>query len=568
MTWENTQMVRWPDSRSICLSVCLFVAGFALWASAEQPVTFTDVIAQTGIQFRHEDGRTGEKYYVETLGAGAAWLDYDRDGDLDVYFVNGADLPGMESGIPPTNMLCRNNGNGTFTDVTQQAGVGDEGYGFSCAVGDYDNDGFLDLYVVNFRRDVLNHNAGDGTFTDVTESAGVANEQWAAAAAFADYDNDGDIDLFVANYVQYDLGDNPLCGRRGIRLHCSPDVFPGTQSLLYRNNGDGTFTDVAREAGLHNPDDKGMGVVWSDYDNDGDMDLFVANDRTPDRLYRNEGDGTFTDIGLMTGVALSEHGMSMSSMAPIFGDINNNGWFDLVVTNFHDEPNMLFLNDGDGFFSDATYQWGFGAQGLSYLSWGADFADFDNDADIDLFVVNGHIDENVTEAQPSLSYAQPNQIFLNDGDGKFTDVSASAGDGLNLEQVSRGGAFGDYDNDGDIDVLVTNCGQAPNLLRNDTIATNHWLTFETIGTQSNRDGIGACIRVLTGNTWQMREVKSGGSYPCHSDMRLHFGLGQATVADQVEIRWPSGFVEKLEQVRADQALKVREGKGIQTLLPR
>ncbi|MAF09881.1 hypothetical protein CMK11_05455 [Candidatus Poribacteria bacterium] len=498
------------------------------------------------------------------MGSGAAWLDYDRDGDLDIYFVNGADLPGKRSAGPPTNRLYRNDGGARFVDVTEEAGVGDEGYGFSCAAGDYDNDGFLDLYVTNFRADVLYRNDGDGSFTDVTRSAGIANDEWSASASFADYDNDGDIDLFVANYVQYRIDDTPLCGTSGVRLHCSPDVFPGTQSLLYRNNGDGTFTDVTHAAGLTNSGDKAMGVVWSDYDNDGDVDLFVANDRTPDRLYRNDGEGTFTDVALIAGIALSENGVAMSSMAAAFGDIDGDGWFDLAVTNYHDEPNMVFRNDGDGFFSDVTYQSGVGGEGMNFLSWGGEFADLDNDRDLDLFVTNGHMDQNVRVARPSLTYAQPNQLLENRGDGIFDDVSAFAGDGLSLHKVSRGAAFGDFDDDGDIDLLVTNCGQAPDLLRNDTPGGNHSLTFELVGVQSNRDGIGARIRVLVGGVWQAREVKSGGSYPCHSDMRLHFGLGEAGSADRVEIRWPSGLVEHLRDVSAGRLVRLEEGASGRT----
>ncbi len=523
---------------------------------------FTDVTSQSGIRFQHEDGRSGEKYFVETLGSGAAWFDYDKDGDLDIYFVNGADLPGMRSSVPPTNAVYRNNSDGTFTDVTSSAGIGDGGYGFSCTVGDYDNDGWEDIYVTNFGPNVLYHNNGDGSFTDMTRIAGVGDERWGAAAAFADYDNDGDIDLFVANYVDFKLENNPVCSRLNVRLHCSPDVFDGLPSVLYRNNGNGTFTDVIREAGMFNPNDKGMGVIWCDYDNDRDVDLFVANDRTSDRLYQNNGDGTFTDIAFLSGVALSEAGVAMSSMAPIFGDIDNDGWFDLAITNYHDEPNTIHKNDGDGFFSDITYQSGVGGQGLSYLSWGADFADLDNDGYIDLFIANGHMDENIKESRQSLSYAQPNQLFRNRGDGTFEDVSNQSGEGLLLKKVSRGAAFGDYDNDGDIDILVTNSRQMPDLLRNDTTNQNHWLVFETVGGKSNRDGIGTRIKVVANGMSQIREVKSGGSYPSHSDMRLHFGLGQAALVDRVEILWPSGLVERFEGIKTNQFLRATERKGL------
>ncbi|MFQ6040554.1 MAG: CRTAC1 family protein [Candidatus Poribacteria bacterium] len=544
----------------------IWLYSFLLLWSSTFPVSaqlrFTDATSQSGIHFQHEDGRSGERYFLETLGAGAAWFDYDNDGDLDIYFVNGADLPGMSSPVPPTNALYRNNGDGTFTDVTEQAGVGDTNYGFSCAVGDYDNDGWDDIYVTNFGPNLLYHNNGDGTFTDVTQTAGVGDKRWAAAAAFADYDNDGDIDLFVANYVDFNLEDNPVCTKLGVRLHCSPDVFDGTQSILYRNNSDGTFTDVTQQAGMVNPNDKGMGVIWCDYDNDGDIDLFVANDRTPDRLYQNNGDSTFTEIALLSGIALSETGTAFSSMAPILGDIDNDGWFDLVVTNYNNEPNCVYKNDGDGFFSDITYQSGIGGYGLYYLSWGADFADFDNDGYIDLFIANGQLDENIEEIMLDLSYEEPNQLFRNRGDGTFEDVSNQSGQGLLLKKVSRSAAFGDYDNDGDIDILVTNSHQTPDLLRNDTINENNWLIFETVGVKSNRDGIGTRIRVVADGKSQIREVKSGGSYPSHSDMRLHFGLGEATVADLVEIRWSSGLVNRFEGVKANRFLKAKEGEKL------
>lgn len=522
----------------------------------------TDVTAETEIDFRHEDGRSGAQYFLETLGAGAAWFDYDLDGDIDIYFVNGADLPGMQSDVPPTNALYRNDGDSTFTDVTADAGVGDGGYGFSCAVGDYDNDGFPDLYITNFGPNVLYHNNGDGTFTDVTTQARVGDALWGASAAFADYDNDGDLDLFVSNYVAFDVEENPECGVRGMPMHCGPGAFKGTASVLYRNNGDGTFTDVTRQAGVFNRQGKGMGVVWCDYDNDKDVDLFVANDKVADWLYRNEGDGTFTDVGLTSGVALNEMGAAYSSMAPVFGDIDNNGWFDLMITNFQDEPNSVYYNDGDGFFSDITYRSGIGGPTLTRLAWGTDFADLDNDGWVDFFVAAGHLQENVHLHNPSTTYAQQNQLFWNRGDSTFADVSNTSGKGLLLKKVSRGAAFGDYDNDGDIDILITNSHQTPDLLRNDSVNQHHWLIFTTVGTQSNRSGIGARIKVVAGGKSQIREVKSGGSYPSHSDMRLHFGLGQSTAAELVEIRWPSGLVERFKNVEGNRFLMATEGEGL------
>ena len=526
---------------------------------------FTQVTAQVGIFFRHENGCSGAKYYLETLGAGAAWFDYDFDGKIDIYFVNGADLPGMRSANLPTNAIYRNDGDGGFTDVSQDAGVKDSSYGFSCAVGDYNNDGFPDLYVANFGPNILYHNNGDGSFTDVTESAGVGDESWGVSAAFADYDNDGKLDLFVTNYVEYDIEDNPQCGTLGLQTYCGPEAFKGTSSVLYWNNGDGTFTEVTHKAGVFNPAGKGMGVIWCDYDNDRDLDLFAANDKLADWLYRNNGDGTFTDVGLSSGVALSEMGIAYSSMAPVFGDINNDGWFDLLITSFQDEPNSVYANEGNGFFSDITYRSKIGGATLSRLAWGADFADFDNDGYVDLFVATGHIDDNIQAINPTITYAQQNQLFWNQGDGSFADVSNLSGEGLLLKKVSRGAALGDYDNDGDIDILITNSHQAPDLLRNDTINQNHWLSFTTVGTRSNRSGIGTRIKVVAAGKSQIREVKSGGSYPSHSDMRLHFGLGDSTKADLVEIRWPSNLVEKFKDVQGDRFLVAKEGEGLSGL---
>jgi enediyne biosynthesis protein E4 len=529
-------------------------------ASVNAQFHFTEVTTQAGIHFQHTNGRSGERYFIETLGSGAAWFDYDGDGDADIYFVNGADLPGMESEIPPANALYRNNGDGTFTDITAEAGVGDRSYGFGCCVGDYDNDGFKDLYVTNFGSNILYRNNGDGTFTDVTAEAGVGDERWGTSAAFADYDNDGDLDLFVANYVDYQLENHSVCHRGGLPVYCPPADFEGAPDLLYRNDGDGTFTDVTAEAGVYNPSSKGLGVVWGDYDNDGDSDLFVANDTTPDMLYRNNGDGTFTDIALFVGVALGGKGVALGGMGANFGDYDNDGWLDVVVTNFQGDPNSLYRNDTDGTFADATYASGIGGASLPYVGWGVDFVDLDNDGYQDIFVANGHIYDNVEAFDPGYTYAQRNRVFRNRRDGTFDEISDGGGPGLHLNRVSRGAAFADYDNDGDIDILITHLNQPPELLRNESTSPNHWLILELIGVKSNRDGIGARVKVVTGGIVQIREVKSGSSYLCQSDMRLHFGLGKASVAELVEIRWHSGLVERFEGIAANRFLRVREGR--------
>ena len=522
---------------------------------------FTEVSAQAGIRFKHTDGRSGQRYFLETLGAGAAWFDYDRDGDLDLYFVNGAGLPGAEFDVPPTNALYRNNGDGTFTEVTKEAKVGDRRYGFGCCVGDYDNDGWQDLYVTNFGANILYRNNGDGTFSDVTEAAGVGDERWSVSAAFADYDRDGDLDLFVANYLDYRLEDNSICHRGDLRVYCPPADFTGVADALYQNRGDGTFADVTRESGVYNSDGKGLGVVWGDYDNDGYPDLFVANDTTADMLYRNNGDGTFMDVALFVGVALGAKGIPMGGMGTSFGDYDNDGWLDIVVTNFQDDPNSLYHGEGDGTFSDASYASRLGGVSLPYVGWGVDFVDLDNDGLVDLFVANGNIYDNVEKFDPGYTYPQRNHVFRNQGDGKLNEISNQCGPGLDLNKVSRAAAFGDYDNDGDIDVLITNSNQTPDLLQNESSNQNNWLNLQLIGTASNRDAIGARVKLFApGLEPQLREVKSGSSYLCQSDMRLHFGLGKASIVDRIEIRWPSGLKETFEGIKPNQFLQIREGE--------
>lgn len=526
----------------------------------ENEMQFMDVTQAAGITFRHNDGSSGQKYYLEPTGAGAAFFDYDNDGDLDIYFVNGANLPGATSATPPRNALYRNNSDGTFTDVTDIAGVGDTKYGFGCCVGDYDDDGYQDLYITNFEANVLYHNNGDGTFSDVTGIAGVGDERWGSNCAFADYDNDGDLDLFVSNYVVFDLNKNPKCSSRGIRVYCGPESYEGVPDILYRNDGDGTFTDVTESAGLYNAG-KGFGAVWGDYDNDGDLDLFVANDTTPNFLYRNNSDGTFTEMAMMAGVALSESGMAFNGMGADFGDYDNDGYLDIIVTNFQDQTTSLYRNTHDGFFFDVTFTSGIGEQTLPYLEWGVDLVDFDNDGDLDIFTANGHVDGNIEQFDPIGTYNQQNQLFLNNGDGTFSDISNMAGSGLLIKQVSRGAAFGDYDNDGDMDILVTNVNQPPNLLRNNGGNKNNWLMIKTVGVKSNRDGIGARITVSAGGKMQIREIRSGSSFLCQSDMRAFIGLGKADKVDFVKIRWPSGIVEKIENVKANQIITVVEGQA-------
>ena len=450
----------------------LFLAAFILYtvpqpaSSQAKRIRFTDMTAQLGIQCRHTNGESGQKYFIEPIGSGVALFDFDNDGNLDLYLVNGSDLPGRTSPILPTNRLYRNDGD-TFTDVTTQAAVGDTGYGLGCCVGDYDNDGFTDLYVTNFGGNVLYHNNGDGTFTDATESAGVGGNQFSSGCAFVDLDADGYLDLYVVNYVQFDPATNPECTRQGVRTYCTPEALQGAADVLYRNNGDGTFTDITAEAGISGANGKGLGVVCGDIDNDGDSDIFVANDTTPNFLYRNDSNTTIkmTEDALFAGVALSEEGRAYSGMGANFGDFDNDGYLDIVITNFQDQTNSLYHNAQSGFFNEVSFAKGIGERSLRYLAWGVDFVDFNNDGWLDLFVANGHLDDNVAEIDPIGTYTQPNQLFLSNRGLNFAESADAA---IANQKVSRGAAFGDIDNDGDVDIVVSNLKDVPTVLRNDS----------------------------------------------------------------------------------------------------
>ena len=524
---------------------------------------FTSVTKEAGIHFKHHNGGRGQQYFIEPLGGGAAFLDYNNDGFQDIYFVNGTDLPplaeGRSDGVElPRNALYRNNGDGTFTDVTMAARVADTGYGMGCAVGDYDNDGFPDLYVTNFGANVFFRNNGDGTFTNVTKGTGTGDARWGASCAFVDYDNDGFLDLYVTNYVKYEVESDQVCMNKGVRVYCDPRIYEGELDILYRNNGDGTFTDVTEVAGFSEATGRGLALVWGDYDDDGDMDVYIANDADRNFLYRNNGDGTFTDVSLTAGVGFGEDGDAENGMGADFGDYDNDGRLDLVVTNFQDQTNTLYHNEGDGLFSDMSYASQIGTISLSYLAWGVGFCDYDNDGYQDLFIANGHLDENVQAFNPTGFYEQPNLLFRNNRDGTFDEVGVNSGSGTRLEKVSRGFASSDYDNDGDLDLLVTNLKETPDLLQNRG-GQNAWLILKLIGTRSNRDAIGAKVKATTGNLTQIREVRSGSSYLSQNDMRLHFGLGKHRQIDRLEIRWPSGLRERLEGIEANQILTLVEG---------
>ena len=528
--------------------------------SANTSIQFVDVTQEAGIHWKHVDGRSGQKYFMETLGSGAAFFDYDADGDPDLYFVNGAPLPGYVSQEIPTNCLYRNNGDGTFTDVTEKAGVGDTGYGHGCAVGDYNNDGQLDLYVTNYGTNRLYRNNGDGTFAEVAESVGVTEPRWSTSCAFADYDRDGNLDLYVVNYIVFDINENPWCGLRetGIRAYCEPDNFIAQSDTLYRNNGDGTFTDVTKTAGIYNTTGKGLGVVWADYNNDGAADIYVANDSTENLFYRNNGDGTFEEVGFMVGVALSENGAAENGMGTTFGDWNNDGWFDLTVTNYAQQTNTLYHNDADGFFTDATTTTKTAQRTYPYLGWATAFIDYDNDGYQDLFVANGHLHENLAELGQEGTYGQRNLLFRNNSNGTFTEISETLGPGMKLTDVSRGATFADYDLDGDIDIVVTNSNTAPRLLRNDGGNRKNWLQIRLTATNGSTDAIGARVKITTGTLTQTREVRSGDGYLSQQDLTLHFGIGDSEQVDSIEVQWQTGAKQLIGSVPANQVLSLEE----------
>ncbi len=556
---------------------CLYyvVIFFILHAAAFAEVQFVDATAAAGISFQHVDGRTGEKYLIETLGSGALFFDFDVDGALDLYIVNATHIPPIvdekhSHGHLPENKLYQNNGDGTFTDITQKAGVGDTGYGVGCASADIDNDGYPEIYITNYGHNLLYHNNGDGTFTDITQKAGVGDERWGTSCAFLDYDNDGDVDLYVVNYMKFSVEENQWWETRGIRTYCSPtDQIAGSHfvsepDILYRNNGDGTFTDVTEAAGISHRA-LGLAVAVGDYDNDGYPDLHIANDMEADLLYRNNGDGTFTETADLTGTGYDGNGFPGSGMGSAFGDYDNNGYFDLVVSNASSLPVILYQNESAIFFTDVSFTAGIGAVTLPYFKWAVEFFDYNNDGLLDIFVANGHLQENIALFSDG-TYPQSDLLFRNarrqDGTYHFTDASVEVGVAQLPKRVSRGATFGDCDNDGDIDIFLNNANQPATLLRNDGGNSNHWLTIQPIGTQSNVSGIGTKIVVKAGDLSLFKEVRSGASYLSQSDVRVHFGLGENTKVDTLEIHWQSGRIERFSNLKSNQILRIKEGHGI------
>jgi hypothetical protein len=554
-------------------SLIVVAAGLGLRVStppatpATEPVRFTDITAASGVTFTHA-ASADAKFIVEAMSGGVALFDFDRDGRLDIYLVNA---PTVATGADPRSArseLWRNAGDGTFVDVTDRAGVGYPGWGMGVATGDYDNDGWEDLYVTCFGPDHLYRNKGDGTFVDVTAQAGVSDPRWSTGAAFADYDNDGWLDLFVANYVDVRLdklpefGRGPSCQFKGIAVQCGPRGLPGAGDTLFHNNRDGTFTDVSSKAGVSDEARRfGLGVAWCDFNDDGRVDLFVANDVGPNYLYRNNGDGAFTEIGLQAGVAMSEDGREQASMGVAIGDYNHRGRWSLVVTNFSDEYNALYRQEQGFLFSDASYRSQTAPASLPFVGWGTHLFDYDNDGWLDLIVVNGHVYPQLEAAAAGVTWRQRSLLYRNRRDGTFAEIAAEAGPALMQARVSRGSASGDLDNDGDLDIVINNLDGRPTLLRNDGGNARAFLSIALAGRTANRSALGARVRVTAGDLVQIDERRSGGSYLSQNDTRLHFGFERRSSIDRLEVTWPGGATETIGNVPINTFISVREGDG-------
>ncbi len=532
--------------------------------SGASPVFFREVTSKAGIHFHHINGASPEKYFPETMGAGGLFFDFNKDGLVDIFLVDGGSMADEQLARRARSLLYRNKGDGTFTDVTAKSGIKTPGYGMGVCAADFDNDGWVDLYLTNFGPNVLYRNNGNGTFTDITETAGVGSPLWSSSCAFGDIDNDGDVDIFVGNFLDFSVSSNKKCydNIQNIRSYCHPNAYNGLPNILYRNNSDGTFTDITRQAGVYTTEGKALGVVFGDYNNDGWIDIYVANDSVPNFLYQNQGDGVFKEVGLLAGVTISDEGKPEAGMGTDFGDFDNDGLLDIFVTNLDFQTNTLYRNLGQGIFSDVTFERGHGDSAQGYVGWGTAFFDFDNDGDSDIIVANGHVLDTARNIRENAKYAQRNLLYQNDGTGTYKEISLISGPGMALEKVSRGLAVGDIDNDGDLDILITNNGQTSDLLLNEGGSRRNSLLVRTIGTKSNRDGIGARLKLTVGSKTKLAEVKAGSSYLGQNDLRVHFGLGQASRIDRLEVRWPSGTVDVFENLEVNQILTLLEGKGI------
>ena len=543
---------------------------------ADLGISFLNIAREAGLNAKTVfGGEHKNKYLLETTGCGVAFYDYDNDGWLDIFLVNGTRLEGFPAGSEPRSHLFKNNRDGTFTDVTLKAGLAHSGWGQGCCIGDYDNDGWDDLFVTYFGKNVLYHNNGDGTFTDVSQKAGVAGngKRWNTGCAFLDYDRDGHLDLFVANYIDMDLATAPVpesgpCLYKSVMVACGPPGLQGGKNILYHNNGDGTFTDVSESAGILGANGTyGLGVLTADFDNDGWPDIYVADDSTASALYQNKKNGKFQDIAIEAGCALSPDGKPQAGMGVSAADYDMDGNLDIVKTNFAGDTPSLYHNLGGASFEDTTFTAGLGAH-TQFLGWGCGFFDMDNDGWPDILICNGHVYPEVEQLKTEAGYAQRKLLYQNLRNGRFADISFQAGPGLSEPSPSRGAAFGDFDNDGDIDVVVNTVNDYPQLLRCDSKLDHNWIKIRLIGTKSNRSGIGARLACVTHEPGeskphrQIDEVRSGGGYFSQNDLRVHFGLGRADKVDQLEVRWPSGQIDTLKDVKANQVIYVKESEGI------
>jgi enediyne biosynthesis protein E4 len=561
-----------------CRSAALVIAAIAVLPprgraapqdTSPPAFSFSNVAREAGLDALTVFGGTAaNKYLLETTGTGVAFIDYDGDGLLDLFFVNGSTLEGFPPGKEPTNHLYRNKGNGAFEDVTARAGLAAGGWGQGACVGDYDNDGHDDLFVTAFGQNHLYRNTGRGGFEDVTRAAGLqqSRTRWNTGCAFLDYDRDGRLDLIVANYIDLDLATAPtpqsgLCRYKGLPVACGPPGMAGGKNVLYHNRGDGTFEDVSEKSGITRASGTyGLGVSTFDFDNDGWIDVYVANDSNPSALYRNNHDGTFTDVGVRSGCAYSQDGKPQAGMGVAIGDYDRNGTMDIFKTNFAGDTSTLYANTGDGLCEDRTFAAGIGLN-TRWLGWGTAFVDFDNDGWLDLFLTNGHVYPEVRQLKTEAGYEQRKVVYRNLGNGRFADISERLGAPVTTPKAGRGAAFGDFDNDGQIDVAISNVNDRPDLFRLKGDARHHWVTLTLTGVASNRDAIGARVRCVAGGAQQWQEVRGGGSYLSQNDFRVHFGLALATRVDRVDVRWPNGLEESWENLEADRFHSLKEGSG-------
>jgi hypothetical protein len=555
--------------RFTALLAWLAAAALGQEAGKAPGFSFTNVAAQAGLDaVTVFGGKETNKYLLETTGCGAAFFDYDGDGRQDVFLVNGTTLEGFPRGQEPTNHLYRNRGDGTFEDTTRKAGLAHGGWGQGVCAGDYDNDGNEDLFVSYFGQNRLYRNRGDGAFDDVTQKAGLVSgrTRWGTGCAFLDYDRDSRLDLMVANYIDLDLAtaptpDSGLCRYKGIKVACGPPGLPGGKNILYRNRGDGTFEDVSEKSGITRASGTyGLGVSTLDFDADGWTDVYVANDSNPSALYRNNRDGTFTDLGVSAGCAYSQDGKPQAGMGIGIGDYDRSGTMDIFKTNFAGDTSTLYSNTGDGFCQDKTFASGIGIH-TRWLGWGTAFVDLDKDGWLDLFLCNGHVYPEVAQIKTEAGYKQRKVVYRNLGNGRFEDVTAALGPPASTPKAARGSAIGDYDNDGDVDVVINNVHDTPDLFRVESDPARHWISVKLVGTRSNRSAIGSRLRCSAGGAVQAQEVRGGGSYLSQNDLRAHFGLAAATRVDRLEVRWPNGLEEEWLDLAADRIHTLKEGTG-------